>query len=225
MVQSLRNDVSQIGKRIGFIPSVALTPDLERQVQASLAKFEEYLNKLGYSPDNGTTQVAVVERLPEPSAQASFDPSTLKLMITPRYASEDPGNLLIEYMGVVLKEGGKGWNSSYASVGHSLSCYFPASFLGRELGCLYAKEVGRWPSRLATDLSPAVEAIEGALWQSRQRIPRAVLDRAVFQTWLRTQNRYQDEHYEQIFSTTLLGLLGADRSKAEPLFSRAGLLP
>ena len=231
-IQSLKSDVSQIGKRVGFVPSAALTPDLQRTLQTSLASFEDYLRTLGYTPDNGKTEIAVVDKITGSSdgTVASYYPSDHTLNITSAFASQDQGNLLHEYMQVVLKERNQSWakNQSYHAVRLGLSCYFPAAFLQRKVrGCMINES--KWPATQPStdsDINNDGSYLAGALWTARPKVPAPAFDRAAYQAWIETQGSFENNHYERVFAEALLARLsGNDKSRVTSIFSSAGLLP
>jgi hypothetical protein len=225
-LDSLRSDVSQIGERVGFTASKALTPSLQRQLESSLSSFETFLRPLGYKPPESKTEVEVVDELP---ANTVSQTSQGRIVLTADYASGDPGNLLKSYMDVVLgARHDVSWDSapSYFAVRLGLECYFPASFLARKLATCNFDERASWPATVKTtaEINQGGRIFGGILWAARSEVPAAEFDRALYQAWVATQPRYRDANFERVLASAALEQLGGSSSRVRPIFEKRGLL-
>jgi len=221
-LQSVKTDVSQIGKRIGFTPSAVLTPDLQKRLEKGLAEFDRYLLKLGYHPDEGKVEVSVVDKIENGTSLASFYPDQRRMIVTARYASEE-ANVLREYMAVVLKQKQGQWEQwgSYHATEIGLAHYFPASFLNT----VPEGSADSWPKNISNtaEINQAGRALSNALWMVRKEIDHDSLDRAILKSWNESQNSNSDPHYVHIFVGQLVQNLGPGGQRVKAILDAQGI--
>jgi prefoldin subunit 5 len=223
-VESVKTDISRISERIALVPSPALTPDLKKRLEESIAAFDEYLIKVGYVPDKtGRVTVSIVKTM-DGNSVSSYSPSDRRMTVTAAYAAEEPANVLYEYMNVVLKtkEGEWGKMASYMSVSIGLEHYFPASFLNRAPETYGHSD---WPAEVSNNdqINAAGRGLAHILWLIREHSDRTALDRAILKSWYELQNSASDAHFEKLFAQRVISNLGANGGQAKNLLREHGI--
>lgn len=222
-VQSVKTDISRISERIALVPSPALTPDLKKRLEDSIAGFDQYLIKCGYIPEQaGKVTVSVVESI-EGNLVSRYSALNRQMTVTRGYAAE-PANVLRVYMNVVLTKKEGEWEkwASYNSVNIGLETYFPASFLNKAPEAYFGSD---WPTEISNSeqINTAGTALAQLLWIMRGQMDPKTLDRSILKSWNELQNSASDAHFEKLFAQRLITNLGPNGGRAKTLFSEHGI--
>lgn len=203
-VKVLSAKVNQISEKIGFVPTAALTPDLQERMEKSLDEFRRYLQNIGYKVTENELKIAVSEK-------QEFGPAYYQegvIHVEAAFAT-DIDILYREYSHHALLTS-KGTLSSQSMVGieSGFASYFACSFTGDpawgeksvsvmaqkyqtreflEKGAIQALKNSRKFSDLAENpldnsYLPA-EVWGGLFWELREGLGREYTDRLLFETW------------------------------------------
>jgi hypothetical protein len=186
---------------IVFQPSVALTPELQNSLEASLNSFQKYLQNLGYQSSDSQISVEVQ---PEVQGYAYYD-GAHNHMVLSQAAASDLDIVFREYAHYVLlsliKEPFQDWGQAYRSIESGLADYLPCSFGGNPLVAeTFSKQVlnkdyirNLQNERKFSDLpanAPEQQFGEiwgGAFWEMRQQFGQAIADKLLFSAWANLQ--------------------------------------
>jgi hypothetical protein len=241
-VKSLSTKVEQIEK-IVFVPSPALTPDLEKCLTASLASFQAYMQRVGFK-FKATARVLVQDELVAGSI-AFYDPQQNCMFVQYAYAT-DPDVVFREYVHHLLLElqDQATQYHVYASIESGLAFYFTCSFNNNpKFGAKTARIAGEgrgYYMNLANNLlfdeayskmhpTQTGEVWGGAFWELRQLLGQEVADRMLFRTWagLKANDIQGDDGKGYVKSIVGQGpqfsLAMDTTNKVQAIFGRRGL--
>jgi hypothetical protein len=110
-----------------FVPSSALTPELQRTLETSLQNFKAYLVKLGFSVPSETISVKISPgTVVDDQGVALWDPTTHSIMVASAFASDEV-SVLRQLAHELLEPSGKP-PQDYFAIESGLATYFPCSF-------------------------------------------------------------------------------------------------
>lgn len=205
-----------------FVPSSALTPDLQQELEASLRNFKVYLVKLGFRATSETISVKIspgitVEDL---GAVALWDPSTHSISVASAFATDET-SVLRQLAYAVLEQSGGRSRDYFAAIESGLATYFPCSFTDHPMLGDQASADGRavFPpqdlrtqrkfveievSNWASAQNDGSEIWGGALWQIRELLGAEGADQLIARTWQSFSSTQKEGSYVS-FANAVLG--------------------
>lgn len=182
-----------------FVPSSALTPELQRSLEASLQNFKGYLVNLGFSVPPETTSVKISPgTIVDNQGAALWDPATHTIMVASAFASDEV-SVLRQFAHEVLEPSGRP-PRDYSAIESGLATYFPCSFADHPMLADRASDAGkaifppqdlRRRRKLAeikvsdwnSVQNDGSEVWGGALWDIRELLGSEAADRLIATTW------------------------------------------
>ncbi len=245
-VKNIATKVERIEESISFLPSAALTPDLQEKLNSAFSSYSEYLQNLGFKFPEGKPHVLVDPKVKD---NAFFDQSENLIVIGEPLAS-DKDVAFREYTHYVLGSLNtttyNEWSEVYRAIESGLADYFPCSFNNNPLfseiaagGALkkfvnkpYIRDLGN--DRKFTEVSPNAspqdvgEIWGGAFWEMRRLLGQATADKLLFSTWVALQPSDTRENEPVGFVRKLLDMVpsSTDRNhvrQIQAIFERRGL--
>ena len=210
--------------RFSFEPSDPLTASLQQQLEHTLSRYIEYLDRIGLSAEEKKALIRI-DRLAE--INAYYHPDTQTIVIDSRIAN-DPYAALREYTHHVLAGDRKDefWsgNEALTAVESGVADYFAASFLDSPvLGAVAAKVLmpgesyirrmdhqrtyREGPREGRSPIHGMGEIWGGAFWEMRERLTKDVFDPLLVTAWRASGSSTQE------FLASLLQTARAKRSK------------
>ena len=199
-VKTLATRITELEDRITFKPSAVLTPELKKELEESLAKFQKYFQNLGYQSQTGQITVNVQDdaRIPglayydyhQENNQIVLGSSIVQAKDTDILYREYAHHVLISLVpdGDVLKV--------YREIESGLADYFPCSFTNDPV---FAEKIAMpvfkqdYVRKLDNNFKlsdfpndyPQIrgQIWGGAFWKIRQLLKPEVADRLLFSTW------------------------------------------
>lgn len=182
-----------------FVPSSALTPDLQKSLETSLENFKAYLVKLGFQVPSETISVKVSPGTKIDGQWAVFwDPKTNSIRVASAFANDEV-SVLRQFAHAMLVAPGD-LSPDYYAIESGFATYFPCSFTG-------SARMGDKVSAAAKAMLPPQDLTKrrnfseihlkdwasvqndgseiwgGALWEIRQMLGAEVADRLIANTW------------------------------------------
>jgi hypothetical protein len=229
---------------LNFIPSSALTPDLESQLERTLIAFQSYLEKLGYPPATRAVSVEITSGTSSNGWVARFEANTSRIVVASAFAGDNVSvlrQLAHPYLYTADTSA-----PEYAAMESGLATYFPSSFLDHPVMGDRATAEGKklFPPQdlrnrrhfdeihLGDNGSEQTEGSEiwgGAFWEVRELLGKDVADRLLADAW-RAFRPAKDQR-TGVYTTFVLSLierLKAAGTSAQPgelraLFTKRGL--
>jgi hypothetical protein len=232
-LETLSKRVDTIGEKLGFTPSSKVSESTKRQIEAAFAKYQQYLNRLGYRGTGGSIEVDIQNPMKVPGAIAYYEPDKRRMVIDSKYASEETV-LYREYTHHVLysasptnASSGESW--AYYSIESALAWYLPCSFVGNP-----KPSVGSWDltkkrsfGEIRPDLGSAMadgtEIWGSAFWEIRQVLGQQVADKLLFDTWFKLRPADVIRDRGASFVKLLLESQQPHASQIREIFGRRGL--
>lgn len=112
-----------------FVPTAALTPDLQKALETSLQKFKEYLVKLGFEvpPETIPVKISSGTKADDKNWVAVWDPTTHSITVGSAFARDDV-SVLRQFAHVVLLPSGEpSPDYDRDAIESGLATYFPCS--------------------------------------------------------------------------------------------------
>jgi hypothetical protein len=230
-----------------FVPSSALTPELQQELETSLEKFKAYLVKLGFRVSSETISVkispgTVVHDDGFAGWDALWDATTHTIMVSNAFATDEV-SVLRQFAHALLFPSGEP-SDDYCAIESGLATYFPCSFTDHPLLGDKASAAGN-----ATDppqdlrkrrkfeeirvsewnsvQNDGSEVWGGALWEIRQLLGAEVADQMIAKTWQAFSPASEENAYAS-FGDSLLAnsrLIGGGRyaDQLREIFKGRGL--
>lgn len=182
-----------------FVPSSALTPELQRTLETSLQNFKAYLVKLGFEVSSDTISVKISPGTTiDNQGVALWEPTTHSILVASAFASDDVSVLRQFAHNLLAPNELPSWD--YYAVESGLASYFPCSFTGRPMVGDRASDAGKAllppedlrKQRKFTEIrlsdwnsvqNDGSEVWGGAFWQIREVFGRETADRLIANTW------------------------------------------
>jgi len=231
-VETLSKRVDTIEK-LGFAPSSKISASTKHQIETSFAKYQQYLNGLGYRGTGGSIEVDIRERMEVAGAIAYYEPDKRRMVIDSKYAKDDTV-LYREYMHHVLYSAGQPSSSTdefwaYYSIESALAWYLPCSFVGNP-----KPSVGSWDltkRRSFREIRPEISSamVDGteirgsAFWEMRQLLGPQVADKLLFDSWFKLRPADVVKDRGASFVKLVLESDKPNASKIRAIFERRGL--
>lgn len=234
-VEGLAKEVRQIREKVGFEKSSALTPRLQKELEASFYGFQAYLEKTGYKSKKGIIKLRV-----DPALKSNTTYDGERIVLGENIAA-DRHALLYTYMMHVLKETkASSWDLPYATtagaVASALGDYFSASFLDDpRISPVLAKESGLKEPYIRNlenqkrfddhslagwdEVHSRGETWGGAFWELRRLLGQEVADRLLFRAWVEW---VPAQDADESFVRTLASL-SPSVDRVREIFARRGL--
>jgi hypothetical protein len=199
-VKTLASKVKRIEEEIIVEPSTALSANLKKGLETSLAAFQQYFQQLGYEPKKGRIGVEVHAKVP---GDAQYDGKKNRIILS-QSGARDIDLAFHSYTHHVLNsfatEPFSQWDPVYQAIESGLADYFPCSFSGNPaLAENFAKDVLKKPyirnlenTRKFSELPPnptvqdSGEIWGGAFWEMRQLLGKERGDSLLLSVWLAT---------------------------------------
>ena len=181
-----------------FVPSSALTPGLQRNLETSLQGFQSYLGKLGFTVRSDMISVKITPGTGVKGNVAIWDPTTRSIEVASAFASDEP-SVLRQFAHEVLIP--KTVDSpAYYAIESGLASYFPCSFADHPVIGEKASDAGKallppWDLRnkrrfqeirLNDWVSVQHDGSDiwgGALWQLRELMGQQEADPLIAKAW------------------------------------------
>jgi hypothetical protein len=229
---TLQSKVSRIEERIGFVPTKALTPELERTLQAALLSFREYCHGVGFAIRPGAPKVRVEDvptagGKPYKNAVSFYLPETGEMVVATQYASE-PTYVLHEYMHrLLLPPELTTASDGYYGFESALACYYPASFRHDPKCGFFSLTQG---APFTTPYEKTVWGIKtwgNTFWELRGIIGKEACDRLLVKVWSTLDPNHTNTDYAHYAGSQILAVYsaggGRDGERIRALFSKHGL--
>lgn len=201
-----------------FVPSSALTPDLQRNLETSLQGFQSYLGKLGFTVHSDPISVKITPGNGVKGNIAIWDPDTRSIEVASSFA-QDESLVLRQFAHEVLvpKETG---TPAYYAIESGLASYFPCSFTNHAVMGDKASDAGKtllppWDLRNNRPFAQirikdwsSVQADGGivwggVLWRIRELMGEDKADPLIAKTWQSFSLPRQGGEY-QVFAQALI---------------------
>jgi hypothetical protein len=209
IVASLDNIKNRVAilEKISFVPSSAMTPELQAFLQKEIERFRAYLIQLGATGLTGEIKVLVDKKMLD---NVYFDGE--RIVLGEPHA-RDRDAIFREYTNHVLVGSTSNWrwsaaaSDTYQGLAYGLGDYFPCSFQGKALfgeefaAWLKKNSPGSWTKsylrnlenhRSLKEFSAKKGSVEphdggeiwgGAFWEIRMKTGQAVADRLLYSAW------------------------------------------
>jgi hypothetical protein len=182
-----------------FVPSSALTPELQKNLETSLQNFKAFLEKLGFQTPSETIAVKISPGTTiNGQGVALWDPATHSILVASAFADDDV-SVLRQFAHTLLAPSG-GASQDYYAIESGLATYFPCSFTNSPMLGDKASAAGkavlrpqnlrnrRKLSEIHADDWVSVqndgsEVWGGALWEVRELLGPEAADRLIANTW------------------------------------------
>lgn len=185
-----------------FVPTAALTPDLQKALETSLQRFKEYLVNLGFEvpSENVSVKVSSGTEIDDINFVAAWDPKTHSIMVASAFARDDV-SVLRQFAHNLLLASGKPFpDYDKDAIESGMATYLPCSFadnpmLGEKASAaakaLYPPQDLRKRRKFAeirladwgSVQNDGSEVWGGALWDIRQLLGREAADRLITNAW------------------------------------------
>lgn len=222
-IQSLKSGAITLSG-FSFMPSSALTPELQRALETSLQNFRAYLVKLGFALPAGTIAVSISPgTMVDGMGVAFWDPTTHTIKVASAFASDDE-SVLRQFAHNVLVPSEK-TSPDYNAIESGLATYFPCSFTNYPMLGGKATAAGKAilpPQDLRTHRefgkinlrdwvsveNDGSEVWGGAFWEIRQLLGPDSADRLIASTWQAFSPAKKESAYRS-FANKLLSNSGS----------------
>lgn len=203
-VETLGAKVEKL-ERVTFEPSIALTPELQTELQSSFDSFQAYLAKVGYQSQTGHVLIFVDPTLKD---NVYYDGKRNRIVLGEPLA-KDTDAVFREYAHHALLartglHGGGSMTNEQQAVESGLADYFACSFnndplFGERSIHLFRRYPGFEGKSAIRNLSndrtfdevaanPEIHNVGeiwgGAFWELRERLGQTVADKLLFATWV-----------------------------------------
>jgi len=208
-VKTLSKKVERIEEKVGFKPSAALTPDLQKDLEAALSSFIGYMQKIGFRPLANRVNVYVDPDMKDNVAYYKPDES---LVVVGRPYAKDTDAVFREYAFHVLSGSNFGALTLDArAIESGLADYFPCSYknnpiFGEEIASHIRELQGpeAFKQQYVRNLKNERKFTEswrergyqeggeiwgGAFWEIRSLLGRDIADKVLFTAWHSTEAR------------------------------------
>ena len=183
-----------------FVPSSALTPELQGSLETSLKTFKAYLLKLGFSVPTETVTVKISPgTLVNNQGVALWDPETHSILVANAFAN-DEASILRQFAHNLLVPAIAKQSWDYFAIESGLATYFPCSFTDSPMLGDKASADGKTISppqdlrkrRNFAEIhlsdwgsvqSDGSEVWGGAFWEIRQLLRAETADRLIATSW------------------------------------------
>jgi len=236
-VESLTKEVRQIREKVGFEQSSALTPPIQKELEASIYQFQAYMERIGYRSKEGVVKVHID---PKYKSNTIYNLTDHSITLAENIMM-DRHSLLYTYMMHVLQATNPSLtsspNSTVGAVSSGLGDYFSASFLNDpRISPVLAKELSlKQPyirtlenkrrfddqTKESTEVHARGETWGGAFWEIRGLVGQEATDRLLFKAW--TEWRVAGDS-DASFARTLIGL-SSSGNVVRDVFVKRGLAP
>jgi hypothetical protein len=184
-----------------FVPSGALTPELQRNLETSLQNFKTYLVKLGFTVPPETVSVKISPgTLVDDQGTALWDPATHSILVASAFAGDDTSILRQFAHNLLVSPTIVNPSQDYYAIESGLATYFPCSFTGQPMMGDKASVAGKAISppqdlrrrRKFAEIQlndwfsvqrDGSEVWGGAFWEMRQLLTAEAADRLIAATW------------------------------------------
>jgi hypothetical protein len=242
-VETLGAKVERL-ERIMFEPSMALTPELQTQLQSSLDAFQAYLARLGYQSQAGHVRVFVDPKLKD---NVYYEDKENRIVLGAPLA-KDTDAVFREYTHHALlaktKLDSGSMTNEQQAVESGLADYFACSFnndplFGEQSIHLFRQYPGFESKSAIRNLSndrtfdevaanPEIHNVGeiwgGAFWELRERLGQTVADKLLFSTWVALRPSDTHSDFGVAFVKTLLETDSGEHSRdIQAIFRRRGL--
>jgi hypothetical protein len=182
-----------------FVPSSALTPELQQNLESSLQNFKAYLTKLGFSVPPDTITVKITPgTIVNNQGVALWEPTSHSILVASAFASDEVSVLRQFAHELLAPKELPSWD--YYAIESGLASYFPCSFANHPIVGDKASDAGRAllpPQDLSkrrnfgeirlkdwnSVQNDGSEVWGGALWQIRESLGRERADQLIAKTW------------------------------------------
>jgi len=242
-VETLGAKVERL-ERVTFEPSVALTPELQTELQSSLDSFQAYLAKLGYQSQTGHVRVFVDPKLKD---NVYYEGEGNRIVLGEPLA-KDTDAVFREYTHhALLSRAELHWGimtNEQQAVESGLADYFACSFnndplFGEQSIHMFRQYPGFEDKSAIRNLNndrtfdeaaanPEIHNVGeiwgGAFWELRERLTQPVADKLLFSTWVAVRSFDAHGDFGVAFVQTLLETAsGEQRRDIRAIFRRRGL--
>jgi hypothetical protein len=182
-----------------FVPSSALTPDLQKDLETSLGNFKAYLTKLGFEAPSETISVKISQGTTfDGQWVVQWNPNTHSIKVASAFANDEVS--VLRQLAHALLNISENASPDYHAVESGVATYFPCSFTGDPMMGDKASAAGKAlmpPQDLrkhrnfseirlgdwASVQNDGSEIWGGALWEVRQLLGRDAADQLVAGIW------------------------------------------
>lgn len=183
----------------GFVPSSSLTSELKAELESSLASFQSYMGKLGFSIEARPISVEIVPGvIYKGIAVVLWNPDTASIVVTSAFARDKVSVLRqLAYSSLLT---GTIQSPEYSAIESGLATYFPCSFLNHPKVADQASAAGQdvFPlqslvnsrrfseiqlEQVASVMNDGSEIWGAAFWQLRELLGQQDADRLLAKTW------------------------------------------
>jgi len=197
-IQSLKSGAITLSG-FSFVPSSALTPELQRTLETSLQNFKAYLVKLGFGVPPETISVKISPgTMIDDQGVALWEPTTHSILVARAFASDQVSVLRQFAHELLAPSGTPSWD--YYAIESGLASYFPCSFTDHPMVGDKASDAGKailppqdlrkrrkfaeiQLSKWDSVQNDGSEVWGGALWQMRELLGPEQADRLIANTW------------------------------------------
>jgi hypothetical protein len=189
-VKSLSAKVDVIGEKLGFTPTSKISPEAKGRIEATFAKFQNYIKGLGHQGTGEPISIDVREKMDQ-AMISYYIPDKRMMVIDSKYISEE-AIVYREYMHLVLYPNGiPKEDPLHYAIESGLAWYFPCSFIGDPKP---ARTVTSWDltkkrrfaemrSEFGSALVDGTEIWGSAFWELRQILGQSAADKLLFDAW------------------------------------------
>jgi hypothetical protein len=207
-----------------FIPSSALTPELQKNLETSLQNFKAFLVKLGFAAPPETISVKIsLGTMVNGQGVALWDPATHSIMVASAFANDDVS--VLRQFAHTLLASSEERSQDYYAIESGLATYFPCSFTASPIMGEKASAAGkavlppqdlrkrRKISEIRVDdwisvQNDGSEVWGGTLWEIRQLLRPDAADQLIANTW----QGFSPTKAESAYLSFAKGLLANSRS-------------
>lgn len=232
-LKNLSAKVDVIGEKLGFTPTSKISAEARSNLEASFAKYQNYVKGLGYRGMTGSLSFDIRDKM-EVGAIAYYDPDKRMMVIDAKHVG-DPAVVSREYMHHVLYSSGMPSDpdsvlTDYYAIESGLAWYFPCSYLGNP----NPSPASSWDlakKRQFSEMRPTVSSamIDGtqiwgsAFWELRTVLGQSVADKLLFEAWFKLKPEDVKAGNRASFVRKLLELAPAHEAQIRAAFTQRGL--
>ena len=230
-LQALSKKVDVIGERLGFTPTSKISSEARGRLETSFAKFQDYVNGLGYRSTTGLLNIDVRERMATDNF-AYYDPDKRMMVIDSKYISDLPV-VYREYMHHVLYslEPRIEYGSTHYAIESGLAWYFPCSFVDNPNPSPASKPWDLEKQRSFNEMDPdrdsaffaGTEIWGSAFWELRKVLGKGPADKLLFDAWFKLRPEEVKTDRGVNFVRKLLDLDKTHETEIRAVFAQRGL--
>lgn len=233
-VKTLSKKVDVIGEKLGFTPTSKISAEARGRLEASFAKFQDYVKGLGYRGTTGSLSFDIRDQI-EVGAIAYYDPEKRMMVIDAKYVG-DSAVVNREYMHHVLYSSGMPNDpnsvlATYYAIESGLAWYFPCSYLGNPNPSPTSSSWDLVKKRQFSELRPTVSSAMnggtqvwgGAFWELRMILGQSAADKLLFDAWFKLKPDEVKADNGASFVRKLFDLDPTHKSQIRAVFVQRGL--